>query len=109
MRLIVDPNNENTLVAATSTGARNNTGETSYIFRSTDGGDSWTLTQTSQVLGNSEGRIEHIIADPNDFNVQYAAVNGTGVLKSTDGGQTWQEVFSTADLGLQVGRMELAT
>jgi len=108
MRLLVDPNDENILVAATSTGARNNTGETSYIFRSTDGGDTWALTYTSEISGSSNGRVEHVIAHPGDFNVQYAAVNGSGILKSTNGGQTWQEVFSTANSGVQVGRMELA-
>ena len=107
MRLIVDPNDANNLVAATSTGARNQTGESSYIFRSTDGGVSWTETYMSTVSG-SAGRVEHVIASPDDFNVQYASVNTSGVLKSTDGGSTWTEVFSVEEAPELIERMELA-
>ncbi len=107
MRLVVDPNDENVLVAATSTGARNNIGETSYIFRSTDGGQSWTKTYESSVSGSS-GRVEQVVTDPQNFAIQFATVNGTGVLKSEDGGATWVEVFAVRDTGASLGRMEMA-
>ncbi|MXY07991.1 MAG: T9SS type A sorting domain-containing protein, partial [Rhodothermaceae bacterium] len=43
---------------------------------------------------------------PDDFNVQFATVNGTGILRSTDGGRTWKNSFA----GLVYGgaRIEIA-
>ena len=99
LRLIVDPANENTLVAATSTGLRGEDAETSYLMRSIDGGSNWETVYTSA------SRIEQVVASPDDFQVQYATVNGNGVLKSIDGGITWTSHF---DAFTQVGRLELA-
>ena len=42
----------------------------------------------------------------NDFNVQFATINGTGILRSTDGGKTWKNSFSGLVYG--GGRIELA-
>ena len=92
-RIIVDPNNPDIVVAVTNTS----------IFRSEDGGQSF-----STVLANDEnrGRIQDLRAKPDDFNVQFATVNGTGILRSTDGGKTWENSF----VGLVNGgaRIELA-
>jgi photosystem II stability/assembly factor-like uncharacterized protein len=72
-RLLVDPTDERLVLAATNTG----------IFRSTDGGMSW-----ANVYG-SASRVQHLIAHPNNFSIQFATQNGFGVLKSTDRGINW--------------------
>ena len=76
-RLLVDPDNSDIVVISTVGGGG------SYIFKTTNGGNSWTQTATGL------SRIQQIIAAPSDFNIQYAAVNGVGVLKSVDAGSSW--------------------
>lgn len=99
-RIIVDPNNENILLAATANGYWNvNTGEVSRIMRSEDGGNTWT-----KVYG-ANSNIDHIVAAPSNFNVQYAAINRGSIIKSIDGGKTWQVKTNGFSSG---GRAELA-
>jgi photosystem II stability/assembly factor-like uncharacterized protein len=83
-RIIVDPANPDILLACSAPNTWNNQFLTT-IMRSTDGGNSWT-----KVYQDTGGAIEQIIADPTNFNIQYAAKRGFGVLKSTNGGITWQ-------------------
>ena len=90
-RIVVDPNNPDVVVAAT----------TASIFRSEDGGQSF-----SKVLAGSGSRVEDLRAKPDDFNVQFATVNGTGILRSTDGGKTWE--YSLSSLIYGGLRIELA-
>ena len=100
-RIIVDPNNPDIVVAATQTNVSRPRTSRSSIFRSEDGGQSFSLVLTSE-----EGRIQDLRAKPDDFNVQFATVNGRGIWRSTDGGKTWENSFS----GLVYGglRIELA-
>ncbi|MFT5641594.1 MAG: photosystem II stability/assembly factor-like uncharacterized protein [Cyclobacteriaceae bacterium] len=100
-RVIVDPSDENIVVATTAgfktlgSGGINN----GYIMRSTDGGSSW-----SKIIEEPRP-FQQIIAAHTDFKIQYASLSGEGVRKSTDGGLTW----SDASAGLEVsGRIELA-
>ncbi len=99
-RMVVDPNNENIIVAATVNGFWNlNTGEVSRIMRSEDGGATWTKTF------GANSSIDHIVAAPSNFNVQYASINEGPIIKSIDAGKTWQvktDGFSSE------GRAELA-
>lgn len=82
-RVIVDPDNPDIVLAST---APNTWGPyTSNIFKSTDGGQTWT-----SVFAASSGAIEQIIADPKNFNRIYACQNGVGVLISDDAGDSWQ-------------------
>lgn len=76
-RLLVDPDNSDIVVISTVGGGG------SYIFKTVDGGSNWTLVSTGAA------RIQQIIAAPSDFNIQYAAVRGVGVLKSVDAGSSW--------------------
>lgn len=99
MRMAVDPADPMVLVVAVSPGFNQGTG-TSGVYRTTDGGTTWTKTYEG---GNTF--LEDMRADPSDFNNQYATINGVGVIKSTDGGQNW--VDSSVGIG-PVGRMELA-
>lgn len=71
-RIIIHPTNEQIVVAASSTG----------MYKTTDGGSSWTKT-------SSRTNLQDLVADPANFNIQYASQLGVGVLKSTDGGVNW--------------------
>ena len=55
---------------------------------------------------SGDPRILQLIADPNNFNIQYATVNGGGIRKSTNAGLTW----STVNAGITnlAGRFEMA-
>jgi photosystem II stability/assembly factor-like uncharacterized protein len=98
-RIIVDPNNANTILVTT---APHNLSldRSAAILRSTDGGTSWT-----KVKYLADGAFEQIIATPGNFNIQYASQNDVGVWKSTDAGATW----ALSNNGMQVsGRLEIA-
>lgn len=58
------------------------------IYRSTDGGESWSALEG---IPKSEDRanITSISIDPADPQVMYATGHGVGVVKSVDGGETW--------------------
>ncbi|KAB2878693.1 T9SS type A sorting domain-containing protein [bacterium] len=87
-RIIVSPSDPNIVLASTNNG----------IYKSTNGGTSWTT-----VYGPA-GRVQHIIADPADFDKQWATINATGVIRSTNAGDSW-----TSSSGITgAGRMEIA-
>ena len=92
-RLVVNPDDANTILAATNSG----------IFKSTDGGNTWDHTDRYKYNGRP---VQDLKASPADFNVQFATVYGHSILRSTDGGSTWD--VSLDDLFPDVGRMELA-
>ena len=85
-RIIADPTNAQTLLAATNTG----------IFRTTDGGATWIKPYS--------GRVQHLLANPSNFSTQLAGVNSIGVLRSTNAGATWTLASSLRGRG----RVELA-
>ncbi|MCB9209747.1 MAG: T9SS type A sorting domain-containing protein [Ignavibacteriales bacterium] len=87
-RLVVDPDNENIVIAATSSG----------IYKSTDGGANWVETYD----GNF---VEDMVSNPLNFSTLYATQNGSGVLKSTDAGNSWVKM-SKGIAG--AGRLEIA-
>src|SRR6266851_1817459 len=91
----IDPQAPKTIWAGTGEAwTRNSVSIGNGIYKSTDGGDSWT----NMGLQNSE-RIAKIIIDPKDSNTVYACVPGKlwsdsedrGVYKTNDGGKTWEE------------------
>ncbi len=75
-RLIVDPNDPNTVLVATNSG----------VYRTTDAGSTW-----SEVFNNGQ-RVQQIVANPLRFNSQFICVYSSGIYKSTDGGLTWNYV-----------------
>jgi len=81
--IIVDPQNPD-IVLTCSNGFPP---FTSDILKSSDGGTTWT------VVFSGFARIQQVIADPTNFNIQYAAINNEGsskgIIKSTDAGDTW--------------------
>jgi photosystem II stability/assembly factor-like uncharacterized protein len=66
------------------------------VYKSLDGGESWTLTGLEKT-----GRIPRMVVHPADADVAYACALGTaygaqperGVYRTTDGGATWQLVL----------------
>lgn len=70
------------------------------VFKSTDGGDTWTF------MGLRESRhINRIVIDPVDNNIVFVAATGSlwgpggerGVYKTTDGGKSWRLVLKGAN------------
>lgn len=80
-RIIVHPDNANLVYAGTSNGIGQSF--TSGIFKSEDGGLTWT-----EIL-DANARVQQISFDPTDPNTIYASLILRGILKSTDAGATW--------------------
>jgi len=81
-RLLLDPNNNQTLIAATTNG----------VYKTTDGGTTWN-TYLSLV------KFDDIEYKPGDFNTLYGATESGGIYMSTNGGIKWNQI-----LHLQYGR-----
>ncbi len=129
-RLIMDPNNNSILYAATNGGVYKTTndgtswsqitteifkdlefnagnsamlyGSTNWgeIYRSTNSGSSWTM-----VYSQSAGRNTRIAVTDNNTSVVYVVMSSSsnglhGVFKSTDSGATFSQVFSGATTNL---------
>ncbi len=92
-RMVVDPDDAQTVVAATDAG----------IFRTSDGGGAW-----ENVYRHDQGfRVQDLRAVPGNFDVQLATVHGSAILRSADAGRTW-DVSLDKFVDGQGGRMELA-
>jgi len=98
----IDPQASKTIWAGTGESwTRNSVSIGNGIYKSTDGGDSWT----NMGLQNSE-RIARIIVDPKDSNTVYVCVPGKlwsdsedrGVYKTADGGKSWNKILKGANL-----------
>ena len=78
-RLLVDPTDPDIVIASTT----EDYFAQGHIWKTIDGGKNWTE------VASATTRIQQVIAAPSDFNIQYAAVRGVGVLRSVDRGSTW--------------------
>ncbi len=75
-------------------------GETSRIYRSIDGGNTWDeLTNGLPTLASDKGRIsiDISISNPNVLYARYANAAGSieGIYRTSDGGDNWIEVNSS--------------
>jgi photosystem II stability/assembly factor-like uncharacterized protein len=95
--IAVDPSNhQNVWVGTGESWTRNSVSIGNGIYRSTDGGETWTYAG----LPDSE-RVSKILVDPRSSNTVYACVPGKlwsdsadrGLYKTTDAGNTWQQVL----------------
>ena len=97
--LVLDPNNARIMYAATWEMKRNgyrmdSGGPGSKLFKSFDGGDTWSDISTHSGLPKGPWGIVGITVSPVDSNRVWAiieAANG-GVFRSDDAGQSWQKV-----------------
>jgi photosystem II stability/assembly factor-like uncharacterized protein len=108
-RIIVDPSNPNLVLAAATNGRyKEFLGPRSSIYKSIDGGITWTEKYASTTIGANGyvKKVLQLVADPTDFNILYATVDEAGVLKSTNRGETWT-LINTGITNLS-GRFELA-
>ncbi|MEM6633230.1 MAG: T9SS type A sorting domain-containing protein [Bacteroidota bacterium] len=114
-RIIVDPEDENTLIVSTRANFLLDEDSAalapvSYILKSTDGGVSWKATYNSdppdENFDPNIGVVQQLVPNPKDFNELYACVNASGILKSTDKGDSWQWVFDAKTE--EIGRIEMA-
>jgi photosystem II stability/assembly factor-like uncharacterized protein len=75
------------------------------VWKSTDGGASWTQVLGSAQTGDNQA-VHDLLRSPTDPNILYAAVDAIGIWKTTDGGTTWAKLgggLPTVD----VGRMDI--
>lgn len=108
--ITLDPSNpKNIWVGTGESWTRNSVSIGNGVYRSTDGGESWTW------LGLPESeRIAKILVHPNDGNTAYVCVPGKlwsdsaerGVYKTSDGGQSWQHVLKGENLSTGCSGMD---
>ncbi|HEV2323067.1 MAG TPA: hypothetical protein VGS10_03845, partial [Terracidiphilus sp.] len=115
-QISVDPTNENVAYAAVGglTTNGNNLSNTG-IWKTTDGGTTWTNT-TSNVIPIFSSLLSWsaVEVDPNNNMIVYAAIGdivngiyGNGIYRSTDGGNTWALLGNAPSKG-STGRIALA-
>jgi len=97
-RIIIHPTNPDILLTCTSNDP-NYSSFDSGIFKSTNGGTSWTRVY------NGDRRVQQLVADPNNFNIIYATINNGGVIKSVNQGNNW---FDASTGMVPDGRVEIA-
>ncbi|NPB02952.1 MAG: hypothetical protein GXO39_00865 [Thermotogae bacterium] len=72
------------------------------LFRSTDGGITWTKIATTSQVGSY---ISRILVNPTDPNIIFVAGN-SGLARSLDGGSSWSFVYSPTDVNSVVMRSD---
>lgn len=117
--ILVDPRDPRRIFVAAS-GSLFNPGGDRGVYRSTDGGQSWTrvLAGSTDTTGATE-----VMFDPADPQRMYAVLwdhrrqphlrsysgTGSGVYRSADGGQSWQRLDGLAPAAADLGRIGLGT
>ncbi len=110
--VVIDPSNPDTMYAATWQRRRHfytliNGGPESAIYKSTDGGDSWTRLRAGLPPGDL-GRIGLSIS-PANTNVVYATVEASGtssgIFRSNDRGATWERTSPSIAQGMYYGQI----
>ena len=108
--IAVDPGNANVVYVAVSGGGNNGLGGNNGIWKSIDGGATWTNTTSSITSSNPWTSVR---IDVNNPAVLYAAVGNifgdaaNGVYKTTNGGSTWT-LLANAPGGNAAGRIVVA-
>ena len=109
--IAIDPSHPaNMWVGTGEAWTRNSVSVGDGIYKSTDGGETWTHAG----LPDSE-RISRILVDPRAADTVYACVPGKlwsdsaerGLYKTTDGGQSWQLVLKGANLSTGCGDVKM--
>ena len=97
--LVLDPNNPRIIYAATWEMSRNgyrmdSGGPDSKMYKSTDGGDSWTNISTYEGLPKGPWGIVGITVSPMDSNRVWALIEAKdgGLFRSDNAGKTWKKI-----------------
>ncbi|APG65353.1 glycosyl hydrolase [Tenacibaculum todarodis] len=103
--LIIDPNNPRILYATTWDVRRtpyslSSGGKGSAMFKSTDGGETWTNISANKGLPKGVWGISGVTVSPVNSDIVYALIENKkgGVYKSTDAGKTWKLINSERKL-----------
>ena len=118
-RIVVHPKNPDIVFVAAS-GRLYSENPDRGVYRSTDGGATWTKTLDHKVDGREIGAID-IAMDSSNPSVLYAATYdkvrkpwtfgeggpGSGIFRSQDGGSTWRQLTTGLPTGM-IGRIGLA-
>jgi hypothetical protein len=92
----VDPTNSKTIYMASGRGTGLETYSSAGVYKSTDGGASWTSIENG--LTDSSGVTSSVInslwIDPKNPSVLLAASEYDGIFRTSDGGSSWSNVFS---------------
>lgn len=72
------------------------------VFKSTDGGESWTASSNGLIDENSGflGEVGSLAVNPTNPQIVYAVISGAGLVKSIDGGANWSQVTNN---GVTIG------
>ena len=109
--IALDPSNpRNVWVGSGEAWTRNSVSVGNGIYKSTDGGETWTYAG----LPDSE-RISRIVVDPRSSDTVYACVPGKlwsdsaerGLYRTADGGKSWQPVLKGTNLSTGCGSVAL--
>lgn len=126
-RIVVHPTNPDIVLVAAS-GRLYSENPDRGVYRSTDGGKTWTRTLEHKVDGRPIGAID-IAMDPSSPDTLYAATYdkvrrpwtfgeggpGSAIFKSTDGGRTWRQLTTglptemIGRIGLSIARSDPKT
>ncbi|MEM7453737.1 MAG: glycosyl hydrolase [Planctomycetota bacterium] len=115
-KIMVHPGDSNTIYVA-SQGPLWSPGGERGLYKSTDGGETWSLVLSSD---NEYTGVTDIVIDPENPDVMYAATHqrhrnvwalvnsgkASGIHKSTDGGETWTKLGNGLPGG-EVGKISL--
>ncbi len=83
-RLLVDPNDNQTIIAATNAG----------VYKTTNGGTDWSDQLTSSYFIDMEYK-------PGDFNTLYGSSKYGDIYTSTNGGANWTQTLNTKTVARQ--------
>jgi photosystem II stability/assembly factor-like uncharacterized protein len=110
MKIVINPTDSRTAYAAVSTPDNNGLAGGNGIWKTTDGGNTWTNTTTSITTNND---FTDVVMDNTNPLILYAAVGSgggsanNGVYKTIDGGLTWA-IAGNFPKGNANGRISLA-
>jgi photosystem II stability/assembly factor-like uncharacterized protein len=111
-QLAIDPKNSGTLYVPCLYSVRSGSDGVYGIFKSRDGGASWSAASAGIPLFATYGGIDNLLVDPANPQVLYASSTapldwGAALYKSTDGGMNWLAAASASQFPPGRGRIRL--
>ena len=114
-KIAVSPTDPNTLyVALSNNGVNGNGGVVTGVYKSSDGGATWTNTTTAIANVTAASQFSDVVIDPANANTLYCAVGdaggsaANGVYVSNNAGGTWAASGNFSTLGANDGVIKLA-